>query len=111
MVSGEEQLALAFFRELYAELGASLGDRFKNLLPKIGARLLRAGAMVGPAIGFAGAPGAGAIAAGTMDSPPPQKDDTVEKLHAELSKALADQKKRFLIVIDDIDRLGPMKLF
>jgi predicted KAP-like P-loop ATPase len=36
-----------------------------------------------------------------------QQDDTVEKLHAELSKALAEQKKRFLIVIDDIDRLVP----
>jgi predicted KAP-like P-loop ATPase len=43
---GEEQLALAFFRELYAGLGASLGERFKQLLPKIGARLLRAGAVV-----------------------------------------------------------------
>ncbi len=100
---------MAFFRELYAGLGASLGDRFKNLLPKIGARLLRAGAMVGPAIELAGAPGAGAVAAGTMNwlSGLIQQDETVEKLHAELSKALADQEKRFLIVIDDIDRLAP----
>lgn len=106
---GEEQLALAFFRELYAGLGGSLGERFKNLLPKIGARLLRAGAMVGPAVDLAGAPGAGAFAAGTMNwlSGLIQQDDTVEKLHAELSKALAEQKKRFLIVIDDIDRLAP----
>lgn len=36
-----------------------------------------------------------------------QQDDTVEKLHAELSNALAEQQKRFLIVIDDIDRLAP----
>jgi KAP family P-loop domain len=36
---GEEALALAFFRELYAGLGPSLGDRFKQALPKIGARL------------------------------------------------------------------------
>ena len=36
-----------------------------------------------------------------------QQEETVEKLHAELSKALSDQKKRFLIVIDDIDRLSP----
>jgi hypothetical protein len=40
---GEEALALAFFRELYAGLGPSLGDRFKKVLPKIGAQLLRAG--------------------------------------------------------------------
>ena len=34
-------------------------------------------------------------------------EDTVEKLHAELAGALAVQKTRFLIVIDDIDRLPP----
>jgi hypothetical protein len=61
---GEEQLALAFFREFYAGLGVSLGDRFKNVFPKIGARLLRAGAMVGPAVDLAGASGAGALASG-----------------------------------------------
>ena len=43
---GEEALALAFFRDLYAGLGPSLGERFKKLLPKIGARLLRAGSVV-----------------------------------------------------------------
>ena len=106
---GEEQLALAFFRELYAGLGASLGDRFKRVLPKIGARLLRAGSMVGPGIDLAGGGGAGAVAAGAMNwlSGLIQQDDTVEKLHAELATALADQNKRFLIIIDDIDRLAP----
>jgi predicted KAP-like P-loop ATPase len=106
---GEDQLALAFFRELYSGLGASLGERFKKLLPKIGARLLRAGAIVGPTIDLTAPAGAGAIAAGAMNwlSGLIQQDDAVEKLHAELSKALADQRKRFLIVIDDIDRLAP----
>ena len=36
-----------------------------------------------------------------------EQDESVEALHAELSKALREQKKRFLIVIDDIDRLSP----
>ncbi len=36
-----------------------------------------------------------------------EQDESVETLHAELSKALREQKKRFLIVIDDIDRLAP----
>jgi predicted KAP-like P-loop ATPase len=40
---GEEALALAFFRELYAGLGPTLGERFKKVLPKIGARLLARG--------------------------------------------------------------------
>jgi predicted KAP-like P-loop ATPase len=65
--------------------------------------------MVGPAVDLAGAHGAGAIATGAMNwlSGLIQQDDTVEKLHAELSEALAEQKRRFLIVIDDIDRLAP----
>jgi predicted KAP-like P-loop ATPase len=106
---GEEALALAFFRELYAGLGPTLGERFTRALPKLGARLLRAGSMVGSSIDLAGGAGAGAVAAGAMSwlSSLIQADDTVEKLHAELTEALNEQKKRFLIVIDDVDRLAP----
>lgn len=106
---GEEALALAFFRELYAGLGPSLGERFKKVLPKIGARLLRAGSVVSAGADLAGAGGLGSVAGGTMSwlSDLIHADDTVEKLHAELTKVLGEQKKRFLIVIDDIDRLSP----
>jgi predicted KAP-like P-loop ATPase len=106
---GEEALALAFFRELYAGLGPSLGDQFKKVLPKIGARLLRAGSVVSAGADLAGAGGIGSVAAGTMSwlADLIHADDTVEKLHAELMKVLKEQKKRFLIVIDDIDRLSP----
>jgi len=106
---GEEALALAFFRELYAGLGPSLGERFRKILPKIGARLLRAGAVVSAGADLAGAGGLGSVAAGSMSwlSDLIHAEDTVEKLHAELTKVLAEQKKRFLIVIDDIDRLSP----
>jgi len=107
---GEDALALAFFRELYAGLGPTLGDKFKDALPKLGARLLRAGSMVGPGIDLAGGAGVGTVAAGAMNwlsGLISQGDDTVEKLHAQLKKALSEQKKRFLIIIDDIDRLAP----
>jgi len=106
---GEEALALAFFRELYAGLGPTLGERFTRALPKLGARLLRAGSMVGSGIDLAGGAGAGAVAAGAMSwlSGLIPAEDTVEKLHAELTEALNEQKKRFLIVIDDVDRLAP----
>ena len=33
--------------------------------------------------------------------------ETVEKLHGELSKVLKDGSRRYLVVIDDIDRLSP----
>jgi len=106
---GEEALTLAFFRELYAGLGPSLGTKFKKNLPKLGARLLRSGAAVGPAIDLAGAAGAGSVASGAMNwvSGLIEDKDSVEKLHSQLVKSLAAQNKRFLIVIDDIDRLAP----
>jgi predicted KAP-like P-loop ATPase len=107
---GEDALALAFFRELYAALSPSLGDRFKKLLPKIGSQLLRAGSAVGGLIDLAGpTAGAGKVAGDAMAwvSNLIQADDTVEKLHAELTGVLGGQTKRFLIIIDDIDRLSP----
>lgn len=106
---GEEALALAFFRELYAGLGPSLGAKFKKNLPKLGARLLRAGSTVGAAIDLAGGAGAGTLASGAMlwASGLIEDKDSVEKLHSQLAKSLAAQDKRFLIIIDDIDRLAP----
>lgn len=106
---GEDALALAFFRELYAGLGPSLGDKVKKKLPKLGARMLRAGALVGKVAEAAGAVVAGGIAEKGMEwlAGLIEQDESVEVLHAELSKALREQKKRFLIVIDDIDRLSP----
>ena len=99
-----------FFRELYAGIGPTLGDKFKKALPKIGARLLKAGSVVSAGADLAGATaGVGTLASGAMSwvADIIKADDTVEKLQDELTKALAEQNKRFLIVIDDIDRLAP----
>lgn len=106
---GEDALALAFFRELYTGLGPSLSDKVRKKLPKLGARLLRAGALVGKVAEAAGAVIAGGVAEKGMEwlAGMIEQDESVETLHAELSKALREQKKRFLIVIDDIDRLAP----
>ena len=107
---GEEALALAFFRELYAGIGPTLGEKFKKALPKIGARLLKAGSVVSAGVDLAGATvGVGTLASSAMSWMADfiKTDDTVEKLQGELTKALAEQDKRFLIIIDDIDRLAP----
>lgn len=106
---GEEALVLAFFRELYTATKPSLGDKAKKLLPKLGARLLHAGGAVAPIADAAGASGAGAIASGVMGwlGEMIEDDESVEKLHRELSEALAAQAKRFVVLIDDIDRLAP----
>lgn len=106
---GEEALVLAFFRELYSATKPSLGDKAKKLLPKLGARLLNAGGAVAPIADAVGASGTGAIASGVMDWLGGMIEDgeSVEKLHRELSEALTGQTKRFVVLIDDIDRLAP----
>lgn len=106
---GEDALALAFFRELYAGLGPTLDEKIKKKLPKLGARLLRAGALVGKVAEAAGAGVAGGIAEKGMEwvAGLIEQEESVEKIHSDISKALREQDKRFLIVIDDIDRLSP----
>lgn len=106
---GEEALVLAFFRELYAATKPSLTTKAKKALPKLGARLLKAGSAVGSTADAFGAGGAGSIASGTMDwlSGLIQDDESVDKLHSELATGLAKQNKRFVVVLDDIDRLAP----
>jgi predicted KAP-like P-loop ATPase len=105
---GEEALALAFFRELYVGLSPSVGDKVKKLIPKLGARLLRAGSAIGAVVDAIAMRVPGGVVEGTMEwlSGLIQQDESVEKLHRELSKALAEQRQRFLVVIDDIDRLS-----
>lgn len=106
---GEESLALAFFRELYVGLEPTLGERLKKTLPEIGARLMKAGPAIGSVLDAAGAGGAGNATGRVMDRLAEwiRDDKTVEDLHANLSDLLAKQNKRFLIIIDDIDRLTP----
>jgi len=98
---GEEALALAFFRALDAGLSPTLGKKLK----KLGARLLKTGTVLGGAADLAGAGGFGGVVGRVMEWFSGSK--SVEQLHAELSTALREQKRRFLIVIDDIDRLSP----
>lgn len=106
---GEEALALAFFRTLYACLAPSLGAKVKQTLSKLGARLLSAGSIIGGVAEAAGAGGVGSVAGNTMEwlGGLIAQDESVEQLHEELSESLAKSSNRFLIVIDDIDRLSP----
>ena len=106
---GEEALALAFLQNLHAVLKDGLGEKVKDLIPFIAQRLLQAGPVVGQAIAFAtGMPVAG-IVSGASDFGGRffSKDETLEKLFQKLSGILESETRRFLVIIDDIDRLSP----
>lgn len=106
---GEEALALAFLQNLHALLSDSLSDKVKGLVPKLGQSLLQAGPVIGAAVALTSA---GSFAPFTAASTNFAKrffngGDTLENNFRKLSKALEEEDRRFLIIIDDIDRLSP----
>jgi predicted KAP-like P-loop ATPase len=106
---GEEALTLAFLQALNASLQKSLGDKAKELIPRLGKTLLQAGPVVGPAINLATGGIWGTLTAGSMTFAKRffSEGESVERLFQKLSKALDEQDRRFLVFIDDIDRLTP----
>lgn len=106
---GEEAIALAFLQELNSALKSSLGDKVKGLVPEMGRHVLQAGPVLGSAVALATTGGWGALVTGSAAFAKrffPEKP-SLEKIFRKLSKALATQNKRVLIIIDDIDRLAP----
>ncbi|HOO51094.1 MAG TPA: P-loop NTPase fold protein [Alphaproteobacteria bacterium] len=106
---GEEALTLGFLQTLNASLQKSLTDKTRELIPRLGKTLLQAGPVVGPAINIATGGIWGALTSGSMDFAKRffSEGESVEGLFQKLSKALDEQDKRFLVLIDDIDRLTP----
>jgi predicted KAP-like P-loop ATPase len=106
---GEEALVLAYFHELYQALKPSLRKKARKALPKLGSNLLKLGGSVAPAADVAGGSGLATAAGATLNwlSGLIETGDSVEKLRDELADGLRDQKRRFVILIDDIDRLSP----
>lgn len=106
---GEEALALAFLQNLHSLLNDTLKDKVKDLVPKLGRGLLQAGPVIGSALALTPAGIWGSFAAeSTIFTKRFFSDsETLEKTFGKLVKVLEEENRRFLIIIDDIDRLSP----
>ena len=96
--NGSEALTIAYFRELYSAMKPSLTWKTKIPLKIALSKLGRYLSLVNVGI-------AGKILS-TIGKILVQAN-TVESLHKKLSCALADMDSKYLIIIDDIDRLSP----
>jgi len=106
--SGSEALTISFFRELRETVGKSLDEKAREAIASLGGRLSSAGPLLGGLTSLVAIPVAGAAVKGgiTLLENLTRLESTVEKEHRKLVEALAKQNKRFLIVLDDVDRLG-----
>lgn len=105
---GSDALILAFFRELNAAIGPSLPQKLQKSLSKLGQGVSSIGGIIGAAADLK-APGLGSLITGaaSMFGDWTKFDKTLEEEHRSVAAALSIQKKRFLVVVDDIDRLSP----
>lgn len=111
MYRTEDALAVGFFKELYAGLSPVLSEQTKaaGALRKLGANLAGASSLAGMVVGlFAGSLGERATTA-TLDALGGfiEQGETAEDLQATLADALREAGKKFLVIIDDLDRLSP----
>lgn len=108
---GEEALALAFLQNLHTTLKSSLGDKIKGLIPKLSKNLLQASSVIGQTVAVA--TGQGWVNTGISEGKNYieqtffSDQETVEASFKKLANILDGQNKRFLVIIDDIDRLTP----
>ena len=106
---GEEALALAFLQNLNSVLRTELKDKVKDLVPRMGRGLLQAGPVIGSAIALTPVGPFGGLIGGAFDFAKRffPEGETLEDTFIKLSQALKKEDRRFLIIIDDIDRLDP----
>ena len=105
---GGDTLALSFFQQLGVSIGPSLPNELRKSLGLLGQGVSGVGALVG-AVANLHAPGVGSIISGAtgLFGKLTKQTTSVETEHRRISEALGKQAKRFLVIIDDIDRLNP----
>lgn len=106
---GEEAMTLAFLQELFGALKPALPQQAQEALTKLGKRLLKAKDLLGPVMAVLGAAAGAELAKGAADALEKflTGDESVDVQQARLADELSKQPRRFLVVIDDLDRLMP----
>lgn len=103
---GQEALTIAFFHELYSAMKPNISEQAKKIIPKLVPQLLiGASPVVDSVAGISGSI-LTAFKIITSIAKHIKQDEPVERLHKQLSDALNQGSKRYLVVIDDIDRLS-----
>ena len=105
---GTDALTLSFFRELGVALGETLSDKARKSLAAIGGGVSALGPILAAGTNLK-APGLGKLVGGTAElvGKLTKNSRTLDQEHKAVAASLRQQKKRFLVVIDDIDRLSP----
>lgn len=106
--SGAEALTVSFFQEMRATVGKSLDERARETMATIGSRVSSAGPLLGGIASLLATPAAGLAVAGgaSFVERLTRMEGSVEGEHRKLAAALSAQDTRFLVVIDDVDRLS-----
>ena len=104
----EETLAVGFIREIYAGLGPEMSQA-RKALQKLGARVAGTGPLLGAVAGAFGGPALGSVAGSAFGviEKMIESDESDAALQREMVEALKKSSRRFVVVIDDIDRLSP----
>jgi predicted KAP-like P-loop ATPase len=106
---GGEAMTLAFLQELFGALKPALPEHAQAELTKLAKRLLKAKDLLGPIMAALGADAGAELAKGAASALEKflTGDEPVDAQQARLSGELSKQPRRFLVVIDDLDRLMP----
>lgn len=106
--TGADTLTLSFFQELNTAIGPTLPKAARKSLAAMGRGVSAIGAIAG-ALANLKAPGLGEVIGGFANfvGKLTADDTTVDEEHRRVSEALRAQDKKFLVIIDDIDRLNP----
>ena len=106
---GEEPLLLAFLQNLDAILRDSLREKVKGLVPRLGKHLLQAGPVIGSALALTPLGGLTPFARAGLKFAQRYfpEEESLTKTFKDLTKVLEKQTRRFLIIVDDIDRPSP----